>query len=225
MAITDWPEDERPRERLLAQGAAALSDAELLALFLRVGVKGQSAVDLARTLIGHFGSLNRLFAASLAEFSAIPGMGPAKYAQLQAVLEMSRRALAEAMKQDSLLNTPDTVRDYLRLHLAGLRHEVFFALWLDAQNRLVAAEELFRGTLTQASVYPREVVKKALAHNAAAVVLAHNHPSGVAEPSSADSQLTRELKQALALVDVRVLDHFIVAGTASPLSFAERGLL
>ena len=225
MAITDWPEDERPRERLLAQGAAALSDAELLALFLRVGVKGQSAVDLARTLIGHFGSLNRLFAASLAEFSAIPGMGPAKYAQLQAVLEMSRRALAEAMKQDSLLNTPDTVRDYLRLHLAGLRHEVFFALWLDAQNRLIAAEELFRGTLTQASVYPREVVKKALAHNAAAVVLAHNHPSGVAELSSADSQLTRELKQALALIDVRVLDHFIVAGTASPLSFAERGLL
>ena len=225
MAITDWPEDERPRERLLAQGAAALSDAELLALFLRVGVKGQSAVDLARTLIGHFGSLNRLFAASLAEFSAIPGMGPAKYAQLQAVLEMSRRALAEAMKQDSLLNTPDTVRDYLRLHLAGLRHEVFFALWLDAQNRLIAAEELFRGTLTQASVYPREVVKKALAHNAAAVVLAHNHPSGVAELSSADSQLTRELKQALALVDVRVLDHFIVAGSASPLSFAERGLL
>ena len=225
MAITDWPEDERPRERLLAQGAAALSDAELLALFLRVGVKGQSAVDLARTLIGHFGSLNRLFSASLAEFSAIPGMGPAKYAQLQAVLEMSRRALAEAMKQDSLLNTPDTVRDYLRLHLAGLRHEVFFALWLDAQNRLIAAEELFRGTLTQASVYPREVVKKALAHNAAAVVLAHNHPSGVAELSSADSQLTRELKQALALVDVRVLDHFIVAGTASPLSFAERGLL
>ncbi len=225
MAITDWPEDERPRERLLAQGAAALSDAELLALFLRVGVKGQSAVDLARTLIGHFGSLNRLFAASLAEFSAIPGMGPAKYAQLQAVLEMARRALAEAMKQGNLLNTPDTVRDYLRLHLAGLRHEVFFALWLDAQNRLIAAEELFRGTLTQASVYPREVVKKALAHNAAAVVLAHNHPSGVAEPSSADSQLTRELKQALALIDVRVLDHFIVAGTASPLSFAERGML
>ena len=225
MAITDWPEDERPRERLLAQGAAALSDAELLALFLRVGVKGQSAVDLARTLIGHFGSLNRLFAASLAEFSAIPGMGPAKYAQLQAVLEMARRALAEAMKQDSLLNTPDTVRDYLRLHLAGLRHEVFFVLWLDAQNRLIAAEELFRGTLTQASVYPREVVKKALAHNAAAVVLAHNHPSGIAEPSAADSQLTRELKQALALIDVRVLDHFIVAGTASPLSFAERGLL
>ena len=225
MAITDWPEDERPRERLLAQGAAALSDAELLAIFLRVGMRGKSAVDLARDLIGRFGNLNGLFSASFDAFSSIPGMGQAKYAQLQAVLEMSRRALAEAMKQDSLLNTPDTVRDYLRLHLAGLRHEVFFALWLDAQNRLIAAEELFRGTLTQASVYPREVVKKALAHNAAAVVLAHNHPSGVAEPSSADSQLTRELKQALALVDVRVLDHFIVAGTASPLSFAERGLL
>ena len=225
MAITDWPEDERPRERLLAQGAAALSDAELLALFLRVGVRGQSAVDLARTLIAHFGSLNRLFAASLAEFSAIPGMGAAKYAQLQAVLEMARRALAEEMKACSLLDTPETVRDYLRLHLSGLRHEVFFALWLDAQNRLIAAEELFRGSLTQASVYPREVVKKALAHNAAAVVLAHNHPSGVAEPSAADGHLTRELKQALALIEVRVLDHFIVAGTSRPLSFAERGLL
>ena len=222
MAITDWPEDERPRERLLAQGAAALSDAELLALFLRVGVKGQSAVDLARTLIGHFGSLNRLFAASLAEFSAIPGMGPAKYAQLQAVLEMARRALAEAMKQDSLLNTPDTVRDYLRLHLAGLRHEVFFALWLDAQNRLIAAEELFRGTLTQASVYPREVVKKALAHNAAAVVLAHNHPSGSVAPSRADEVLTQTLKSALALIDVRVLDHVIV-GPGQALSMAEKG--
>ena len=225
MAITDWPEDERPRERLLAQGAAALSDAELLALFLRVGVKGKSAVDLARELIGRFGSLNRLFAASQAEFSAIPGMGPAKYAQLQAVLEMARRALGEELKQASALSTPGAVRDYLRLHLAGLRHEVFFALWLDAQNRLISAEELFRGSLTQTSVYPREVVKAALAQNAAAVVFAHNHPSGVAEPSSADTHLTRELKQALALVDVTVLDHFIVAGSAQPLSFAERGLL
>ena len=225
MAITDWPEDERPRERLLAQGAAALSDAELLALFLRVGVKGKSAVDLARDLIGRFGSLNRLFAASQAEFSAIPGMGPAKYAQLQAVLEMARRALGEELKKASALSTPDAVRDYLRLHLAGLRHEVFFALWLDAQNRLITAEELFRGSLTQTSVYPREVVKRALAHNAAAVVLAHNHPSGVAEPSGADRHLTQELKQALALVDVKVLDHFVVAGSVSPLSFAERGLL
>ncbi len=225
MAITDWPEDERPRERLLAQGAAALSDAELLAIFLRVGVKGKSAVDLARELIARFGSLNRLFAASQAEFSAIPGMGPAKYAQLQAVLEMARRALAETMAQNEALSSPEAVRDYLRLHLAGLRHEVFFALWLDTQNRLVAAEELFRGGLTQTNVYPREVVKKALAHNAAAVVFAHNHPSGVSEPSDADRLLTRELKEALALVDVKVLDHFIVAGMSSPVSFAERGML
>jgi len=225
MAITDWPEDERPRERLLAQGAAVLSDAELLAIFLRVGMKGKSAVDLARELIRHFGSLNRLFTATRDEFSTLHGMGPVKYAQLQAVLEMSRRALAEDMKQFSVFSTPGAVRDYLRLHLAGLAHEVFFAFWLDAQNRLIASEELFRGTLTQTSVYPREVVKKALWHNAAAVVLAHNHPSGVAEPSSADQFLTREIKQALALVDVRVLDHFIVAGQSQPLSFAERGLL
>ena len=216
MAITDWPADERPRERLLAQGAAALSDAELLAIFLRVGVRGLSAVDLARVLIARFGSLNRLFSATRAEFVAIPGLGPAKYAQLQAVLEMSRRALAEQIRKADAFSTPATVRDYLRLHLAGLAHEVFFALWLDAQNRLIAAEELFRGTLTQTSVYPREVVKQ---------TLAHNHPSGVAEPSAADELLTRELKQALALVDVRVLDHFIVAGQAPPLSFAERGLL
>lgn len=225
MAITDWPASERPRERLLAQGSAALTDAELLAIFLRVGVKGKSAVDLARQLINHFGSLHRLFSATPEEFSAIPGMGPAKYAQLQAVLEMSRRALAEEMKRGNAISTPDAVRDYLRLHLGGLAHEVFLALWLDAQNCLIAAEELFHGTLTQTSVYPREVVKKALWHNAAAVILAHNHPSGVAEPSAADQQLTRELKKSLALVDVRVLDHFIVAGQALPLSFAERGLL
>lgn len=225
MAITDWPVDERPRERLLTQGSAALSDSELLAIFLRVGMKGKSAVDLARELIAHFGSLTRLFAASPDEFTAIPGMGPAKYAQLQAVLEMSRRALAEEIKQGCVFSAPGAVRDYLRLHLAGLKHEVFFALWLDAQNRLIMAEELFRGTLTQTSVYPREVVKRALGHNAAAVVLAHNHPSGAAEPSAADELLTRELKQALALVDVRVLDHFIVAGQSQPLSFAERGLL
>lgn len=225
MAITDWPKAERPRERLLVLGAAMLSDAELLAIFLRVGLKGKSAVDLARQLIGHFGSLNRLFAASEAEFSMIAGMGPAKFAQLQAVLEMSRRALAETMTAGDALATPGAVRDYLKLNLSGLAHEVFFALWLDSQNRLIAAEELFRGSLTQTSVYPREVVKKALWHNAAAVVLAHNHPSGVSEPSSADQSLTRELKQALALVDVRVLDHFIVAGQCQPLSFAERGLL
>jgi DNA repair protein RadC len=225
MAITDWPADERPRERLLAQGATALSDAELLAIFLRVGLPGKSAVDLARELIGRFGGLNRLFAATRGEFSAVPGMGPAKYAQLQAVLEMARRALAEELRTGAAFGSPGAVRDYLRLHLAGLPHEVFYALWLDAQHRLLAAEELFRGTLTQTSVFPREVVKRALAHNAAAVILAHNHPSGVAEPSLADELLTRELRQTLALVDVRVLDHFIVAGQAQPLSFAERGLM
>lgn len=225
MAITDWPVGERPRERLLAQGAATLSDAELLAIFLRVGVTGKSAVDLARDLIRHFGSLNRLFAASESEFSAIHGMGPAKYVQLQAVLEMSRRALGETLKDRAAFSSPGIVRDYLRLHLATLPHEVFFALWVDSQNQLIASEELFRGSLSQTSVYPREVVKKALAHNAAAVVFAHNHPSGVSEPSAADESLTRELKQALALVDVRVLDHFIVAGQHPPLSFAERGLL
>ena len=225
MAISDWPKDERPRERLLEQGAAVLSDAELLAIFLRVGRRGKSAVDLARELIGRFGSLNRLFAASQAEFSTIAGMGPAKFAQLQAVIEMSRRALGEEMKGGDALTSPATVRDYLKLCLCGLAHEVFFALWLDSQNRLIVGEELFRGTLTQTSVYPREVVKRALWHNAAAVVLAHNHPSGVSEPSPADQSLTRELKQALALIDVRVLDHFIVAGQCQPLSFAERGLL
>lgn len=224
MAITDWPEGERPREKLLARGAGALSDAELLAIFLRVGVTGKSAVDLARELLAHFGGLNRLFAASQDAFAAFPGMGPAKYAQLQAVLEMARRALGEAMRVGDALNSPAAVRDWLRLRLGGLGHEVFMALFLDAQNRVIEAEELFRGTLTQTSVYPREVVKRALAHNAAGILLAHNHPSGVAEPSQADRWLTDQLKAALALVDVRVLDHFIVAGNHS-LSFAERGLL
>ena len=224
MAITDWPEGERPREKLLARGAASLSDAELLAIFLRVGVTGKSAVDLARDLLAHFGGLTRLFAADQAAFSAFPGMGPAKFAQLQAVLEMARRALAEAMRSGDALNSPAAVRDWLRLKLAGLPHEVFLAVFLDAQNRVVDAEELFRGSLTQTSVYPREVVKRALAHNAAGVILAHNHPSGVAEPSQADRWLTDQLKAALGLVDVKVLDHFIVAGGVG-LSFAERGWL
>jgi DNA repair protein RadC len=225
MAISDWPAAERPRERLLARGAAALSDAELLAIFLRVGVRGKSAVDLARELIARFQTLARLFAASREELAKVPGVGPAKYAQLQAVLEMARRSLGEEIRSGTVFSAPGAVRDYLRLNLAGLAHEVFYALWLDAQNRLLVAEELFRGTLTQTSVYPREVVKTALLRNAAAVILAHNHPSGLAEPSRADEALTRELKEALALVDVRVLDHFIVAGNAPPLSFAERGLL
>jgi len=224
MAITDWPVNERPRERLLNEGAQALSDAELLAIFLRVGVRGKSAVDLARDLIGHFGSLSGLFAASRQVCTRVAGLGDAKYAQLQSVLEMSRRALAETMQERDALSSPSAVRDYLRLRLSALPHEVFMAVFLDAQNRVLQAEELFRGTLTQTSVYPREVVKRALAHNAAGVILAHNHPSGAAEPSQSDRWLTDQLKAALALVDVRVLDHFVVAGNGS-LSFAERGLL
>jgi len=226
MAITDWPASERPRERLLAHGSAALSDAELLAIFLRVGIPGKSAVDLARDLLANFGgNLAQLAHATVAELAKLPGIGPAKSAQLSAVLELARRALAAEIRSHDLLSSPAAVRDWLRLRLAALPHEVFCALWLDSQNRLIAFEELFRGTLAQTSVYPREVVKRALACNAAAAVFAHNHPSGVAEPSRADEALTQSLKQALALVDIKVLDHFVIAGHAPPLSFAERGLL
>ncbi|MDZ4097657.1 MAG: DNA repair protein RadC [Methylophilaceae bacterium] len=224
MAISDWPTGERPREKLMQQGAHLLSDAELLAIFLRVGVTGKSAVDLARDLLTRFGSLNGIFAASLDEICQVHGMGSSKYAQLQAIFEMSRRALAEDMQLKDVLSSPKQVRDYLCLRLGALAREVFIVLFLDAQNRVVAQEEMFSGTLTQTSVYPREVVKRALYHNAASVILAHNHPSGVAQQSQADEMLTVALKQALALVDVRVLDHFIVAGNSS-LSFAEGGLL
>lgn len=225
MSIQDWPAAERPREKLLARGARALSDAELLALLLRVGVRGKSAVDLARELLRHFGGLTGVFNASREEMAAQPGMGVAKYAQLQAILELARRSLQEELAATSSLSSPESVRDYLRLTFSGLPHEVFAILFLDAQNRLIRMEEMFRGTLTQASVYPREVVKRALELNAAAVILAHNHPSGVSEPSRADELLTRSLKNALSLVDVRILDHFVVAGSGQPLSFAERGLL
>lgn len=224
MAITDWPVDERPREKMLARGAAALSDSELVAIFLRTGIRGKSAVDLARETLGRFGSLTALFAASDHAFCASPGLGRAKYAQLQAVLEMARRALREKLAHGVALNSPQAVRDYLRLRLQALEHEIFIGVFLDAQNRLLAVEDLFRGTLTQTSVYPREIVKRALSHNAAAVIFAHNHPSGIAEPSRADEMLTQTLKQALALVDVKVLDHFVV-GSGAALSFAERGLL
>lgn len=225
MAITDWPENERPREKLLENGAHTLTDAELLALFLRVGIRGCTAVDLARGLLDHFGSITRLCNAPAQEFAAVPGMGLAKYAQLQAVMELARRALTEQMSERSLFDSPTAVRDWLQLHLGHLPHETFCILLLDARNRLIKAVDLFRGTLTQTSVYPREVVKLALAHNAAAVILAHNHPSGAAEPSNADEILTRTLRDALGLVDVRVLDHFVVPAHGKPLSFAERGLL
>ncbi|MEW6313628.1 MAG: DNA repair protein RadC [Pseudomonadota bacterium] len=224
MPITDWPEDERPREKLLSKGAASLSDAELLAIFLRTGVRGKSAVDLARDLMRRYGSLSALCAAGQQEFCAVPGLGAAKYAQLQAVMEMARRALHEEIRTGDALSSPGAVRDYLRLALQGRPHEVFMGVFLDAQNRAIASEELFRGTLSQTSVYPREVVKRALHHNAAALIFAHNHPSGTAEPSRADEVLTQALKHALALVDVKVLDHFVV-GQGAALSFAERGLL
>jgi DNA repair protein RadC len=224
MPITDWPENERPRERLMQQGAAALSDAELLAIFLRVGVAGKSAVDLGRELIATFGSLNGLFSASPQALMAVHGMGEAKYVQFQAVLEMAKRALTEEIKVTDSLSSPQAVRDYLRMTLSRLPHEVFVAVFLTSQNRVIAVEELFRGSLTQTSVYPREIVKRALAHNAASVILAHNHPSGDANPSHADRTLTHTLAQALALIDVRVLDHFIVAPGAT-VSFAEQGLI
>ncbi|TXH04634.1 MAG: JAB domain-containing protein [Nevskiaceae bacterium] len=224
MPITDWPEDERPREKLLARGAAALSDAELLAIFLRTGVAGKSAVDLARELLAHFGSLRALLKASQEAFCAEKGLGQAKYAQLQAVLEMARRHLAEALPERDALNDPQAARDYLKSRLRDLPHEVFAILFLDTRHRVIAYEELARGSLDGAAVYPREVVKAALRHNAAAVILAHNHPSGVVEPSAADRALTEKLKAALAVIDVRTLDHLVI-GEGAPASFAERGWL
>jgi DNA repair protein RadC len=224
MAIPDWPESERPREKLLKSGAANLSDTELLAIFLRTGISGKSAVDLARDLIKHFGSLTSLFAANQDALCQLPGIGIAKYTQLQAVLEMSRRALGETLKNGDALDSPKLVRDFLRLSLANKQHEIFIGIFLDARNHTISTEELFSGTLTQTSVYPREVVKRALHHNAAAMIFAHNHPSGVTDPSHADKVLTQSLKQALALIDVKVLDHFIIAN-GDTLSFAEHDLI
>ena len=226
MAINHWPAAERPRERLLNQGAAALSDAELLAIFLRSGVRGKSAVDLARELLQKFdGSIAQLAAASPKQLSQTDGMGLAKSVQLAAVLELAKRTLVGQMNTRDVLSNPQAVADWLKLQIAPLPHEVFVALWLDAGNKLIESEELSRGSLTQTSVHPREVVKRALEHNAASVILAHNHPSGRAEASPADIALTQTLKQALALVDVRLLDHFIVTTTERPMSLAERGLV
>ena len=224
MNISDLPLDERPREKLFAKGPDALSDAELVAILFRTGVRGRSAIDLARDVLGRCGSLSGLLGADRNVFDLVPGLGAAKYAQVQAVLEMSRRALRETIDRGTALSSPQAVRDYLRLKLHGKGHEVFVAVFLDAQNRVLAVEDLFRGTLTQTSVFPREIVKRALHFNAAAVIFAHNHPSGVAEPSRADEALTQTLKHTLALVDVKVLDHFVVGGD-SAMSFAERGLL
>jgi DNA repair protein RadC len=222
MGIADWPEHQRPRERLIREGAGALSDAELLAVFLRVGVRGKNAVELARQMVSEFGSLQGLFGASLRDFSAIPGLGMAKFAQLQAVMELARRAIGEQMQAGQTLSSPHTVKEYLRLVLGTQPYESFLVLFLDVKNRLIDAKELFRGTLSHTSVYPREVVREALARNAASVMLAHNHPSGTPDPSESDLLLTRALVQALALVDVRILDHFVVAGHQVH-SFAEHG--
>ena len=223
MAITDWPTEERPREKLMQKGASALSDAELLAIFLRTGIQGSSAVDLARQLLNDFGSLRSLLTASHTEFCSQKGLGNAKYAQLQAVLEMANRHLSESIQRTDCLTSPGDTMTYLRSQMRDLPHEIFACLMLDNRNRVIAFRELFRGTIDGASVYPREVVKQALADNAACVILAHNHPSGVSEPSQADIQITNRLKDALALVDIRVLDHVIVGEQS--LCFSERGLI
>ncbi|MFV2031899.1 MAG: DNA repair protein RadC [Gammaproteobacteria bacterium] len=223
MAITDWPSEERPREKLLIKGAHALSDAELLAIFLRTGIQGVSAVALSRQLLASFGSLRALLTASQTSFCSYRGLGPAKYAQLQAVLEMANRHMSETLKRNDCLTNPADTVSYLRAQLRDYPHEVFACLMLDNRNRVIAFREMFRGTVDGASVYPREVVKQALADNAACVILAHNHPSGVAEPSQADIQITERLKKALALVDIRVLDHVIIG--EETLCFSERGLI
>jgi DNA repair protein RadC len=224
MAISDWPEDERPREKLLSRGARALTDAELLAIFLRTGVAGKSAVDLARDLLLEFRDLHGLFSATEACFCAAKGLGRAKYAQLSAVLEMSRRYLYGEIQGRDVISSPEATRDYLKLRLHGYPHEVFAALFLDNRHRVIDYRELFRGTIDGASVHPREVVRCALELNAAAVIFAHNHPSGVAEPSQSDLRITQRLKDSLALIDVRVLDHLII-GDGEGTSLAERGLL
>ncbi|MGY4830409.1 RadC family protein [Sphaerotilaceae bacterium SBD11-9] len=224
MVLKDLPPDARPREKLLARGPAALADAELIALLLRTGLKGTSVLQLSQNLLTDFGGLSGLLQAQPDDLKRIKGLGPAKRAEMSAVLELARRSLAQELMQRPVFDSPTRVKEYLRLQIGSRPHEVFVVLFLDAQNRLIRLEEMFRGTLTQTSVYPREVLKRALELGAAAVLLAHNHPSGAAEPSKADEFLTQTLNQALALIDVRVLDHLVV-GQAEVVSFAERGLL
>jgi len=223
MAINDWALEERPREKLLIKGAEALSDAELLAIFLRTGVKGCSAVDLARNLLADSGGLSKLLAANEEQFCQSRGVGQAKYVQLQAVVEMSRRFLNEKIQRGDALSNVADVKNYLQARLKNYPYEVFACLFLDNKHRLIEYEELFRGTIDGASVHPREIVRRALHHNAAAVVMAHNHPSGVAEPSQSDQMITDKLKTTLQLIDVRLLDHFVIGDEI--VSFAERGLI
>ncbi|HFD31461.1 MAG TPA: JAB domain-containing protein [Gammaproteobacteria bacterium] len=223
MAITDWPVKDRPREKLLAQGASSLSDAELLAIFLRTGVKGLTAVDMAKKLLEDHGSLRGLLAADIQRFCQSRGLGEAKFVQLQAVIEMSRRYFDESLKRGDEMTDASKVKGYLKSKLRDYQHEVFACLFLDNRHRVIKYEEMFMGTIDAASVYPREVVKRVLFHNAAAVIFAHNHPSGVAVPSEPDKQITQHLKDALELIDVRVLDHFIIGDNI--ISFSEKGLL
>ena len=224
MSIKDWAVSDRPREKLLARGPATLSDAELLAIFLRTGTTGMSAVELARCAQSSFGGIRQLLKASAAEFSAIPGLGPAKYAQLQAALELARRHLLESLDRDVMFDSAASVRSYLQLELRDRSREIFLALFLDSRHRLICSESLFFGTINSATVHVREIVRRALQLNAAAMIVAHNHPSGVAEPSQSDIRLTERLKEALCLVEIRLLDHFVI-GDGDPQSLAERGLL
>lgn len=224
MTIKSWPIEQRPREKLLARGPQTLSDAELLAVILRTGTHGKNAVELGQTLLNHNGGVHQLLAASAKQLAEVTGIGVAKLTQLQAVLELARRALASALRQHQLLTSAQQVKDFLRLLLAQKAQESFFCLFLDTQNYLIAAEELFKGTLTETGVYPREIARQALHHNAASLIVAHNHPSGLAEPSEADIALTLELQQSMHLIEVRLLDHFVVA-VDDIFSFAEAGLL
>ena len=224
MSIQDWPRSERPREKLIEKGAGALSDAELLALFIQTGRPGYSAVDVARELLVEFNGLRNVLLADQHRFCAYPGMGLARYALLQSALEISRRHVYSEVREYDAMTSTGLVREYLSLHLSGLQHEVFAALFLDNRHRVLNYEQLFTGTIDSAAVYPREVVKRCLSSNAAAVIFAHNHPSGVAEPSDTDVRLTRKLTDALALIDVRVLDHLII-GQGVQTSLAERGLM
>ena len=224
MKISNWPKNERPREKLLQKGAASLSDAELLAIFLQTGVTGKSAVDLGRELLCNYKNLRNLLDTNLSEFCQIHGLGIAKYVRIKAALELGQRYLQETIIRTAPLNSPDTTRDFLISRLRSHQYEAFACIFLDNRHRSITYEELFTGTIDSAYVYPREVVKRCLYHNAAAVIFAHNHPSGIAEPSQADIQITHRLKEALALVDIRVLDHFII-GEGAVISFAERGIL
>jgi len=224
MKIADWPENERPREKLLGRGPASLSDAELLAIFLQTGANGKSAVDLGRELLNKFKTLRSLIDSSQSELCSMRGLGTAKYVLLKAALELGRRYIEETLKRDTPLKSPEMTRHFLKARLRAYPHEVFACLFLDNRHRIITFEELFTGTIDGATVHPREVVKRTLFHNAAAVIFAHNHPSGIAEPSQADKSITRRLVDALALIDVRVLDHFVI-GDEEVTSFAERGLL